>query len=347
MSKKNNNIKVVIWLLVFILIAITTMALISISEEREEEKVEVPLPPNLFSSSSYVIGTGNPLGTYFPAGQILEKWFNDNLDKKGGAFKAFKTNGSVDNINLLLTKQIQFGMVEARIAKEAYFKNKKLRVVWPLWFDVVQMIKPPSDLTPNYVFPSDIKGFAGQKNSSTERTTKEIFESLDIKGNHFAKASTDKVLGMIGDARLGFAMIQAGIPNRTVSDSIIFYHCGLVNFTKEQIQLIKNNVSTSVEFTIPAGYYDENQPEINTIALPNILVTTSDTPADLVEYVTEMLIKGCPKLKGRFKAFETVPSNSDAVLKVLRETGVPFHEGSRRWLEKNSETLSKDGSKTE
>jgi hypothetical protein len=77
------------------------------------------------------------------------------------------------------------------------------------------------------------------------------------------------------------------------------------------------------------------------------LVTTSDTPADLVEYVTEMLIKGCPKLKGRFKAFATVPSDSDAVLRVLRETGVPFHEGTRRWLEKNSETLSKDGSKSE
>ena len=347
MSKKNNNIKIIIWLLVFILIAVTTMALISISEEEEEEKVDVPLPPNLFSSSSYVIGTGNPLGTYFPAGQMLEKWFNDNLDKKGGSFKAFKTNGSVDNINLLLTNRIQFGMVEARIAKEAYSKNSKLRVVWPLWFDVVQMIKPPSDLTPNYVFPGNVKGFAGQKKSSTERTTKEIFEALNIKGAPIANVSTDKVLGMIGDARLGFAMIQAGIPNRTVSDSIMFYHCGLVNFTKEQIQLIQNNVSTSVEFTIPAGYYDENQPEINTIAIPNVLVTTSDTPADLVEYVTEMLIKGCPKLRGRFKVFETVPSNSDAILRVLRETGVPFHEGTRRWLENNSETLSKDGSKTE
>lgn len=339
MKENSKNIKKVIWLLVFILIAISTLAIISINEE-EEEMSEVPIPPNLYSSSHHVIGTGNTLGTYFSAGKLLEKWFNDNIDKKGGSFKAFQTNGSVDNIILLQTKRIEFGMAEARIAKEAYSANPKIRVVWPLWYDVVQMIKPPEDLVPNYVFPSEVKGFIGQKNSSTARTSTEIFEALNIPGNHSVNIPVDEVVKKIGDGRIGFAMIQAGMPNRTVADSLIFYHCGLVSFDDKQVDQILNKVSTSVKYTIPAGYYEEKQPEIKTIAIPNVLVTTSDISPELVEYVTEMLINGCPKLKGRFKAFETVPSDSESILRILRETGVPLHEGTRRWLDKNLDKLN-------
>ena len=338
MKEKNKNIKNLIWLLVFILIAVSTLAIISINEE-EEEISEVPLPPNLYSSSHHVIGTGNTLGTYFSAGKMLEKWFNDNIDKNGGSFKAFQTNGSNDNIVLLQTKRIDFGMAEARIAKEAYASNPKIRVVWPLWYDVAQMIKPPEDLMPNYVFPSEVKGFIGQKKSSTARTSKEIFEALNIKGNHSIDVPNEDVVKKIGDAKIGFAMIQAGMPNRTVADSLIFYHCGLISFDEKQIELICNKVSTSVKYTIPAGYYDENQPEIKTITIPNVLVTTSDISPDLVEYVAEMLIKGSPKLKRRFKVFETVPSDTESILKILRETGVPLHEGTRRWLDKNLENL--------
>ncbi|MBQ2593397.1 MAG: TAXI family TRAP transporter solute-binding subunit [Candidatus Riflebacteria bacterium] len=334
MKENSKNIKKLIWLLVFILIAVSTLAIISLNEE-EEEISDVPIPPNLYSSSHHVIGTGNTLGTYFAAGKLLEKWFNDNIDKNGGSFKAFQTNGSIDNIVLLQTKRIEFGMSEARIAKEAYSSNPKIRVVWPLWYDVVQMVKPPVDLVPNYVFPGDVKGFIGQKNSSTARTSKEIFEALNITGNRSVDVPIGEVVKKIGDANIGFAMIQAGMPNRTVADSLIFYHCGLVSFDDKQIDLICNKVSTSVKYTIPAGYYEENQPEIQTIAIPNVLVTTSDISPELVEYVTEMLIKGCSRLKYRFKAFETVPTDSESILKILRETGVPLHEGTRRWLDKN------------
>lgn len=335
MKQKENSILPVILLLLFMAIGITTVAFITISEEKEDE-VEVPEPPNLYSSSQHVIGTGNKLGTYFPAGKILADWFNSKLDSKGGSFKAFETNGSVDNIQLLQTNRIQFGMAEARVAKETYAKNQNIRVVWPLWLDVVQLLKPPADLIPNYEFPGKIKGFIGQKNSSTARTSLEIFDALGISGRHGVNIPTNAVLGAIADGRLGFAMIQAGIPNQTVSDAVVFNQCGLVSFTQEQIPNIQNKVISSVPFTIPAGYYKENQPAINTIGIPNVLVTTTETSPELVEYVTDMLVTGCPRLKNGFKAFDTVPCDSEAALKILEATGVPLHGGTKRWLEKNA-----------
>ena len=337
----NENIKMFIWLLVFVLIAVLIMAYISIMEEDIEDDISVPLPPNLYSSSQHIIGTGNKLGTYFPAGQLLVKLFNNHLDKKGGSFKAYETNGSIDNIALLSDKKIEFGMVEARIVKEAYEKNTNLRVVWPLWVDVVQILKPPSDLVPDYVFPGKNLGFWGQSNSSTARTTGEIMTALDYKVKHGRNLSNDSVLSLIGDGKLGFAMIQAGIPNHSVSDALVFYNCGLVSFDSNQLDLIRSKVSTSVNFVIPSGYYNDEQPEIKTIALPNVLITTSETSTELVEFVTRMLMDGCPKLSGRFKTFETVPSDREAIVKILGETGVPLHEGTRQWLQKNDD-ISKE-----
>lgn len=340
-SKKIRNL--VILLVIIILIAISALVIISIFEE-EVEETKAPVPPNLYSASQHVIGTGNKLGTYFPGGQLLARWFNDNLEKSGGSFKAFETNGSVDNIKLLQEGKIEFGMAEARIVKESYAKNPKIRVVWPLWLDVVQIIKPPENLLPNYSFPGEYNGFWGQKNSSTSRTTKEILESLGKTANKSVNISNNDVISYVGDGKIGFAMIQAGIPNHSVSDSLVFYNCGLVSFTRQQLDLIKGKVSTSMDFTIPAGYYYEKQPEIHTIALPNVLVTTSDISANQVEFVTEMIVKGCPRLKNSFKAFETVPSEKEAILNILSEMGVPLHEGTRNWLKRNSESSDIDRS---
>ena len=129
-------------------------------------------------------------------------------------------------------------------------------------------------------------------------------------------------------------MIQAGIPNNTVSNAIVFYRCRLYSFSEEQLQLIRKNVSTYVDFKIPAGYYEENQPEIKTFALPNVMVSTTDVSPEVVELFVDLLISACTRLKNRFKAFETVPSDINEVVKILENTNVPLHEGTKRWLEK-------------
>mgnify|MGYP003290174402 CR=1 FL=1 len=339
MKISDKNITYIIQFLVIIAAVLVVLSSLSVTEEEdpEETAVVVPLPPNMYSSSQHVIGTGNKLGTYYPAGVILAEWFNSHLEANGGSFKAFETNGSVDNIQLLKTKRIQLGMIESRVAKESFEKeaSSSLRLVWPLWFDVVQIIKPPADLYPGYRFPNDDNGFVGQHKSSTERTSYEILTALGDKRKHNADIQMENVINAIADAKISFAMIQAGIPNKNVAEAIAFRHCGLVSFTLEQLEKIQKNVSTSVPFTIESNYYSNGQEECHTIGLPNVLVATTDASPEQIEFVIDMLVKGCPKLQGRFKTFATVPNDAETVMKVLSETGVPLHEGTKRWLEKN------------
>ena len=335
--KKRSNHLLMWWpvyaVLIFVLIELGSLVYMFFHEE-DFKGVKPPEPPNMYSSSKYVIGTGNKLGTYFPAGQILANYFTSQQENSKGGFVAEQTNGSMDNIYLMQTKRIHFGMSESRIAKEAYLNYKDIRIVWPLWVDVVQILQPPEDVAPNYVFPGSGTAFLGQKYSSTARTSREILQSLGLSLNIEANIPNESVIDSLSEGKLGFAMIQAGIPNRTVANSLVFYRCQLVSFSQEQLELIKKNVATSVNFTIPAGYYDDSQPKISTIALPNVLFATKDTPNELVEYVVENLISGCEKLKGRFKTFETIPTEKETILKIIEKTGVPLHDGAKIWLEK-------------
>ncbi|MDD3148541.1 MAG: TAXI family TRAP transporter solute-binding subunit, partial [Candidatus Riflebacteria bacterium] len=306
-SKKSGNIPVFAWPL-FLLLAVMAILLLSLPEPAPE--IEAPLPPQLYSSSYQLIGTGNHLGTYFPVGGVLADWFNSHF--QGGVFKAIETNGSVDNVRLLIQGRLMLGMTESRIVKESFSSNASspLRLIWPLWADVVHLVKAPSVLEPSSEFPGSLRGFLGQKNSSTYRTSREILSALGYDdGISNLELPPDRVLTAVSSGQVGFATIQAGMPNRTVSDALIFHDCKLVSLNQNQLQNILGKVSTARLYSIPAGFYGDTQPSIQTIGLPNVLVTTEKTPAATVELITDLLVKASSHLKMKHQAIAAIPAD--------------------------------------
>ncbi|MGM0598568.1 MAG: TAXI family TRAP transporter solute-binding subunit [Candidatus Rifleibacteriota bacterium] len=335
MKNKSGVLPYFAWPLL-LLLAVVSILLLSISGP-ETGKVSVPVPPHLYSSSSQLIGTGNKLGTYYPAGHILADWFNSNLsDSSDKVFRGIQTNGSIDNIKLLQDGKILLGMVESRIVAEAFKKQKDspLRLIWPLWPDVVQLIKSKENADQDFLNLQ--RGFPGQKNSSTHRTSREIFSSF---GKNLGEVNLmpDMVLSRLADNKLDFAMIQAGIPNRTVSDAVIFHRCSLVSFSDSQIEKLLTKVSSSRPFIIPAGYYGEQQSEVQTLGIPNVLVARSDMASSTAALITELLSRSSVSLKIRHQAFADVPSSAAEALKILQNIKVPIHSGTKSWLDKQLE----------
>ncbi len=350
LSGKSGNIPAFAWPL-FLLLAIMAILLLSAPEPVRE--IDAPLPPQLYSSSYQLIGTGNRLGTYFPVGGILADWFNSHFEEQGGVFKAVETNGSVDNVRLLLQGRLMAAMTESRIAKESFNStaSSPLRLIWPLWADVVHLVKAPEGFEPSREFPGRLRGFLGQKNSSTYRTSMEILEALGLnEGFSNLELPPDRVLTAVSSGQVGFATIQAGMPNRTVSDALIFHDCTLVSLNQSQLQSIIGKVATARLCSIPAGFYGDTQPAIQTIGLPNVLVTTDKTPAATVELITDLLVKASSHLKMKHQAIAAVPSDAARALAILEETGVPIHQGTQDWLKKNlpvAETAPEDNKNAE
>ncbi len=333
MKKNSGSLPAFVWP-VFLVLAAVSILLLSVSDPDLQE-VETPVPPHLLPSSYQLLATGNRLGTYYPTGHIMVDWLNSHLGGGKEVFKTVETNGSVDNVKLLAEKKVLLAMVESRIVKEAAAgaDGASLRLVWPLWPDVVHLVLAPGIVEPD--FSALEVGFLGQTNSSTFRTSREIFSTMGVEPRG-APLSTERVLAELSAGKIQFAVIQAGIPNRTVSDALIFHNCSLMNLNEDLQQKLMQNVSTSWQFDLPAGYYGDRQALTHTLGIPNVLVTTAEASDDVIERITEMLCRASQSLRIRHQAFADVPGNFAQARAVLDEIAVPVHPGALRWLEKLS-----------
>ncbi|OQB50579.1 MAG: hypothetical protein BWY02_00406 [bacterium ADurb.Bin157] len=317
----------------------------------ERLEVEAPIPPQLYSSSYHLIGTGNKLGTYYPLGKILADYFNNNtnINETDSVFKAIETNGSIDNVKLLEAGNILLGMSESRIVKEAYLKdskNSKLRLVWPLWYDIIHVLKTPEKYENKDLFPGRLRAYLGQEHSSTLRTSEEILKALKSPRSNFP-LNSNEVIPSLSTGRIGFAVIQAGMPNTTVADAILFNNCALYSFSDEAIDKILKQVSTSKSFIIPARTYGAQQETVQTIAIPNVLVASADTPAETVNMLTSLLVKGSMRMKLRYSTLETLPVDIADGERILKELEIPLHEGTIDFLELSRQELNNRNKRNE
>lgn len=333
-NKRRGILPTFIWPIVLVMAALAILLL----AVPEPPRAEAPIPPQLYSSSFQLIGTGNRLGTYYPVGNILSQWINSQLGSEG-VFKPVETNGSIDNVRLIIDGKVLLGMAESRIIKESYGEDASstLRLVWPLWNDVVHILRAPDRFDPGASFPGRLNVFLGQINSSTRRTSLEIISALNLlRRKSSVEIPIEAVLNSLANGHIGYATIQAGMPNRTVSDAVIFHGCSLVSLNDNEIEKITQRIATSRRVTIPAGFYGESQPEVMAIGLPNMLVASSETSEEAVGLVVDSIIKGAGHLRLRHQAIGNIPIDPDLAVSIMQESGVPIHPGTLAWIGKNS-----------
>ena len=342
-NNRRGSLPTFIWPFAIIL-AVLALLLLAIPEP---PRAEAPVPPQLYSSSFQLIATGNRLGTYYPVGYILSSWINSQLGSDG-VFKPVETNGSIDNVRLLTQGKVLLAMAESRIIRESYAESASspIRVVWPLWNDVIHIVRAPERFEPGAAFPGRLNVFLGQINSSTRRTSLEIIEALGLfRRKNSVEIPPEAVLNSLANGHIGYATISAGMPNRTVSDALIFHECSLVSLSDDDIEKIVAKVSTARRVTIPAGFYGDAQPEVHTIGLPNMLIASADTSDEAIEVVIENLIKGAGHLKMHHQAIGNIPVDPEFAQSIMQEVGVPVHSGTLNWIRKNEgvKQIASDG----
>src|SRR5699024_12808507 len=84
--------------------------------------------------------------------------------------------------------------------------------------------------------------------------------------------------------------LPAGVPVSSITD---MYASGvnatILEVTDKQMEQINSQVDTWYRYTIKKGTYPKQKKNIQTIAQPNILVTTKEMNADMVYNLTTIL----------------------------------------------------------
>jgi len=298
------------------------------------------------AEQKYVIATASTGGTFYPVGVGIATIASLKLAKKEKmTFSAITSAGSSENVDMLNKGEANFGILQGLFGsmawqgKEKYEGNaqKNLRSISMLWQNVEQFtIKSDFAKTGNIM---DLKNLYGERfsisgRSSGSRVSAEtIMSALDIDFNKmniqylgYTPSST-----ALQDGKVQGMNTPSGPPTSAVTNafaSIGAKNVRVLDFNAKNLEAINNTYPVWTPFTIKAGTYPGQEKDINTIAQPNLLVVTKDTPEKTVYLLTKSIYENLPFLNTVHKATKAM-----SLEKAIAGLPMPLHPGAARYYE--------------
>ena len=302
--------------------------------------------------TKYVIATASTGGTYYPVGVGIATIASLKLAKKEKiTFSAITSAGSNENVDMLDKGEVNFAIVQGLFGSMAWqgkdkyegAAKKNLRSITMLWQNVEQFtIRNSYAKTGNIM---DLKNLYGERfsiggRSSGSRVSAEtIMNSLDID---YSKMNV-QYLGYtpsstaLQDGKVQGMNTPSGPPTSAVTN--VFASMGnekirVLDFNADDLTKINNNYPVWTPFTIKAGTYPGQTKDINTIAQPNFLVVTKDTPNETVYLLTKTIYENLPFLNVVHKATKAM-----AIEKAIAGLPMPLHPGAAKYYREQGITI--------
>lgn len=294
--------------------------------------------------TKYVIATASTGGTYYPVGVGIATIASLKLAKKHKTtFSAITSAGSGENVDMLQKGEVNFAILQGLFGSMAWqgkakyegAPKKNLRSISMLWQNVEQFtVRKEYAKTGNI---NDLKNLYGEKfsiggRSSGSRVSAEtIMNSLAIDFNKmnvqylgYTPSST-----ALQDGKIDGMNTPSGPPTSAVTNA--FASIGndkirVLDFNDKDLKAINDNYPVWTPFKIKAGTYPGQTTDINTIAQPNLLVVTKDTPEETVYLLTKTIYENLPFLNTVHKATKAM-----SIQKAIAGLPMPLHPGAAKF----------------
>lgn len=279
-------------------------------------------------------GTGTTTGVYYPLGATLAKIWNQQVP--GVKVSSQATDASVQNLNLMMQGKLNMGITTVGVLHDAYtgegaFKGrpyKDVRVLTALYPNIGHIVVRQGNI--HSVADLKNKGFVpGAPGSSTKVVAGQILSAYkmtfdDVKAQYvgFTEA-TD----LMRNKQIDGAFIEAGVPNSAVVEILTTAKGKLVSLGEKEIHFIMNHNPGFYKYTIPAGTYEGQSKDVNTIAEQNLIVVPNNLPEEKVYELTKTLWENVDMITNNLSAAKEMKLETAA--KGL--SGVPLHKGAEKY----------------
>lgn len=297
------------------------------------------------NEKKYIIGTASTGGTYYPVGVGIATIASLKLAKDHKmTFSAISSAGSAENIDMMEKNEANFGILQGLFGSMAWqgkakYENdakKNLRSVTMLWQNVEHFTVAKKVATTGNI--KDLKNLYGkafsiaQRNSGSRVSGEVIMDALgieykkmDVQYLGYTPASTSlqdgKILGM---------NTPAGSPVSAVTNAYATIGADkikVLEFSDEDLAKINEAYPVWTRFVVPKETYPGQKEALNLIAQPNLLVTTKDTPEDVVYLLTKTIYENLPFLKQVHK----ITANM-SLKNALDGLPMPLHKGAAKYF---------------
>ena len=277
--------------------------------------------------------TGGTSGVYYPLGVALAKIYGENID--GVKTQVQSTKASVENIKLVTEGRGEIGFALGDSVKaaaegnaEAGFPEKveKLRAIAAIYPNYVQIVASKD---------SGITDLAGMKGkalsvgapaSGTELNARAIFSAAGMSYDDLGKTEYlpfAESVELIKNRQLDATLQSAGLGVASIRDlaaslpiTVVAVPASIAETLGAPFQAVE----------IPAGTYDGQDEAVPTLAITNILVTSTDVDDELAYQMTKQLFEHLPDLVAAHNAAKAIDPKTAA-----QNLPVPLHPGAERY----------------
>lgn len=295
------------------------------------------------------IGTGSAAGTYFPIGSIIAGAISSppgsRSCEEGGSCGvpgmiavAQTTNGSVQNIQLIASKQAESGFSQADVAYWAFYgegmfaksgRHPELRAVANLYPELVHIVVRKYS---GILGIADLAGrrvSLGAQGSGTRLDASAIMAAYGLKADDYeaVREQPGKSADLLREGEIDAFFVVGGMPFPAIEDLAQRSEVLLLPIDGEQASDLVANHPFFVQAKIPDGIY-VHVPGVDTLSVGAQWLASAELDADLVYGITRALwhentrrLLSGGSADGRRISMET----------ALQGIAIPLHEGAARY----------------
>lgn len=279
--------------------------------------------------------TAGTTGVIYSLGAAMANLWNNEL---GYSVNSQASNGGVHNLNMLMDGEAQISFATVGIIWEAYhgentFEGRQyddVRIMSGLYYNPNQFVAREDAGLESI---ADIKGksYAPGATGSTPEVESNIILSEyglnypdDIEANY---VGFTEAIDLMRNNQIDGALIQAGIPTAAVTEMTSTAGGKLMSIDEDVRQALLDKYPWYSEFVIPAGTYDNQEEDIETLAIKMMLITDASVPEDVVYNLMKTMWENVDELKSAHEIVEQFELE-EAVTELA---DIPLHPGAEKY----------------
>ena len=294
------------------------------------------------------IGTSASDGSYFPIGGLIAGVISSppgarSCDQGGSCgvpgliAVAQSTQGSIENIELIGKGQLESGLSQANVARDAYEGRdrfarapvKKLRAIAGLYREEVQIVvRADSGIRAVNELRGKRVG-VGSEGSGTLVDADLILEAYGVRQNavQFRTLKPGEASDALKSRRIDAFFLVGGAPNSVIAELAQTTRLRLLSISSQKYAELHRAHASFGLATLPAGTY-QGVAEAQALSIAAVWVTSVEIEPDLVYGITKALWNQTAR-----KMFENggPDARQIALATALDGVDIPLHPGAERF----------------
>lgn len=279
------------------------------------------------------IGTGGTGGVYFPTGGVIADIINKNL--KGIQATAEVTGASLENIRRVDSKQMEMGMSNADLLRDAFEGKKpftkKMEVLFG--FNMHRSTMAMTVLEASGIKSiTDLKGkrfSIGPPGGNTGVMAERILNAYGLTLNDIKRSpvSFTETVDAMKDGNLDGGAFLGAQPMPSMLDVTATHRVRILPVGGEAREKLIKAAPELVRTQLKAGMFKNVEQTIDTVGVWSTFIFHKDTDPSLAYQITKVV------WEHRQRLAETHPANANmSEPGAVVETTIPMHPGAARYF---------------